>query len=205
MTSDPIKHTSPPTLEKLDELSSAVITPAHAERMALLFERYHGKLVKSLAPKTRSWDEARDIAAQAFAELLALDKPGTVSFLGAYLYRTARNLAANRFRNQAVRRKKEPIVGYEPIRASLSPEPEWTDLERLDILRRAIEHLTPRCRMALVLRVWHELSYDEIVARFAAAGVVLNVRTIERYVAQAIDQCRNELQAAEAPCSRGGA
>src|SRR3981189_1973379 len=76
--------------------TDGVITPippvskSHADRMADLFDRYHKKLVKTLAARTRSWDEARDIAAQAFTDVLALERPGSVDFFASYLYRTAR-------------------------------------------------------------------------------------------------------------------
>jgi RNA polymerase sigma factor (sigma-70 family) len=200
MTSDPGKLASPPRPKEAGSPDGA----DHAKRVAELFEQYHTKLVKSLVPKTRSWDEAQDIAAQAFTELLALDQPGKVSFLGAYLYRTARNLLNNRWKARAIRSRDEAIVGYEPIRSDASPEPEWFDLERLEVLRQAIDRLPSRCHTALVLRVWHDLTYEEIVARLAATGVSVTIRTVERDVAFAIDFCRRKLKAAESPRSQGG-
>jgi RNA polymerase sigma factor (sigma-70 family) len=174
---------------------------ASDQPIAALFARYHGKLVKSLVARTRSWEEARDIASQAFVEVLS-QQPGTVNFLGSYLYRTARNLAINRLTHEAVRKCKEPIIGYEP-ELHPSPEPMWVQNEQWAVLRRTIGELSPRLRMALVLRIWDELSYDEIVARFAAAGVKLSTRTVQRYIAESFEHCRRAILMAENPPERG--
>ena|SRR5438309_1356202 len=181
--------------------TGATSSSTHDSRVADLFTKYHDKLVKSLVARTRSWEEARDIASQAFLEVLS-QRPGAVSFLGPYLYRTARNLAINRLTHEAMRRGKEPILGYEP-RTYPSPEPLWAEQEQVTALQRSIEKLRPRLRMAFVLRVWDELTYDEIVSHFAAGGVDLNVRTVQRYVAEAFKRCREAMLEAEDPPNKG--
>src|SRR5690349_19958811 len=99
-----------------EQPGAAALVPSGSEygdSIANRFTRYHAKLVKSLVARTRSWEEACYIASQAFLEVLA-QRPGTVSFLGPYLYRTARNRAMNRLTHEAMRKRKESIVGYEP-------------------------------------------------------------------------------------------
>ncbi|MGH8139514.1 MAG: RNA polymerase sigma factor [Steroidobacteraceae bacterium] len=184
--------------------SPPVTGEEHAKRIAELFHQYHCKLVKSLVARTRSWEEARDIASQAFAELLALERPGSVGFYGAYLYRTARNLATNHLIRRSMRRRKDSVAGCDPAWTSPAPEPSCVEGERHAVLQRAIKGLPAHWRTALVLRVWDELSYEEIVDRFAASGVELNERTIRRYVASAFERCRREIQAAEGPLKENG-
>jgi len=169
----------------------------HSDDVAALFKECHGKLVSSLVPKTGSYEEARDIASQAFAEILALDQPGKVSFLRAYLYRTARNILQNRWKSQRVRRENAPIVGYESEEAFASPEPLWADLEQQHLLRRAMNKLSARCYNVLVLRLWHGLKYEEIAERLAQDGVIVTTRTVERDFALAIKVCGAELEASE--------
>jgi RNA polymerase sigma factor (sigma-70 family) len=167
----------------------------HDDRVAELFTKYYAKLVKSLVARTRSWDEARDIASQALVEILS-QRPGTVNFLSAYLYRTAKNLAINRLNHEVMRNQKRGIVGYEP-ETRFSPEYLRADEEHAAVLRRTVASLSPRVRMAFVLRIWDELSYDEIVRRFADGGVDLTVRTAQRYVAAAFEECRRSILAAD--------
>jgi RNA polymerase sigma factor (sigma-70 family) len=175
--------------------ASALSPARHEDRVAELFTKYYAKLVKSLVARTRSWDEARDIASQAFVEVLS-QRPGTVNFLSAYLYRTARNLAINRLNHEVMRHEKRFVVGYEPD-MRFSPESLWAGEEHASVLRRAVAGLAPRIRMAFVLRIWDELTYDEIVRRFADCGVELTVRTAQRYVAAGFEECRRSIFAAE--------
>jgi RNA polymerase sigma factor (sigma-70 family) len=171
----------------------------HAERIAQLFHQYHGSLVKLLAGQTRSWDEAREIAAQAFEALLAHESPGSVGFLGKYLYRTARNLATDRLRRRIMQRSKEPFVQYDVTRASPSPEPVCVEAERQIVLQEAIANLPPDLRLALIHRIYDDLPDDEIVACFAEKGRQVTARTVRRYIAAAYDQVRDYVLSAESP------
>lgn len=201
----PVKRSRAPDRSTCKSSEGAIplsVGSRDGEPIADLFKQYHGKLVKSLVARTGSWEEARDIASQAFAEVLA-QRSGTVSFLGPYLYRTARNIAINRLAHEAMRQRKTPIVGYNPEEPP-SPEPVWAEREQLVVLQRAVEELAPRLRMAFVLRIWDELPYEEIAARFAAMGIKLNIRTLQRYVAQAFDHCREAVLSAEGLCERDG-
>ena len=197
MTPEPATQLPYPADEAGEPLSPGAIQDGP---FAELFKQYHDKLVKSLVARTGSWEEARDIASQAFVEVLA-QRPGTVSFLGPYLYRTARNLAMNRLTHEAMRKRKAPIVGYEPENHP-SPEPLWTEREQRTILQQAVEELPPRLRMAFTLRILDELPYEDIASRFAQSGVELNVRTLQRYVAEAFEHCRRAILAAEKPRGR---
>jgi RNA polymerase sigma factor (sigma-70 family) len=178
---------------------------AHAERVAALFTTHHAKLVHSLIPKTGSYDEACDIASQAFAEVLAVDQPGRVSFLAGYVYRTARNILQNQWKSRQVRRRHAAIAAYEPDLSVSSPEPTWVGLEQMQLVRQAMDRLPPRCYNVLVLRLWHSLTYEEIVARLAEDGIYVTTRTVEREFAKAIELCGKELKAAEGARARGQA
>lgn len=169
----------------------------HAQRVAELFRRYHAGLVRSLVPRTQSWDEARDLASQAFTELLALKRPDSVGFFGAYLYRTARNLTTNHLIRRALRQRKDRLAAVTAEQVSPSPEPLVTEQQRQALVRHTLQRLPAHWRMALILRVWDGLSYQEILGRFADRGVAVTERTARRYVAAALEQCRRELLAKE--------
>lgn len=165
-----------------------------------LFAKYHVKLVKSLAARTHSWEEAQDIAAEAFVEVLS-QPPGAVSFLGPYLYRAAHHLAINRLKHQAMRKRKEPLV-YEPM-ITPPPESSLAEQERHAVIQQAIKELPPRLKMAVVLRIWDELTYEEIVLRFASMGIDVSARTVQRYVAEVLTHCRRAVRAAERSPDKG--
>jgi RNA polymerase sigma factor (sigma-70 family) len=172
---------------------------SHAERVGQLFYRYHGKLVRFLAARTHSWEEARELAAQTFEQVLTHAAPRQIEFFRAYLYRTARNLATDQVKHRAMQRRKEPVMRFEGNSAGPSPEPERVEAERREVVQQAVERLAPRLKMALTLRIYDELSDAEIVSRFAAEGVQLTGRTVRRYLACAYEQIRLEILAAESP------
>ncbi|HEY0340504.1 MAG TPA: sigma factor, partial [Steroidobacteraceae bacterium] len=83
---------------------------AHIQKIAELFREEYPKLVHYMVARTGSWPEARDVAAQAFAQVLEMRAPDTVSFLKAYVYRVARKLATDRASAGAIRTRINKIV-----------------------------------------------------------------------------------------------
>jgi RNA polymerase sigma factor (sigma-70 family) len=170
---------------------------AHTQRIAELFKEEYPKLVHYMVARTGSWPEARDVAAQAFAQVLEMRAPDTISFLKAYVYRVARNLATDRARAGAIRTRINKIVKHEFASTTPSPEPLFAHEQRVKVLSDAIETLRPTRKMVLRLRVWDELPYAEIESRFAADGVSVNERTLLRWYADALKELRQAILAAE--------
>ena len=179
--------------------TSSALGEPHCQRIAELFRDEYAKLVHYLVASTGSRAEARDVASQAFAQVLEMRDPDTVSFLKAYVYRAARNLATNRARLGAIRGRINQIVRYEFTGISPSPEPLFMHQQRLDVLQRALEGLRPTRRMVLKWRMWEELPYAEIESRFAAEGLAVNERTLNRWYAEGLKELRQAIRAAEEP------
>lgn len=172
-------------------------TGTHTQRVADLFRTEYPKLVHYMVSKTGSWPEARDVAAQAFAQVLEMRAPETISYLKAYIYRAARNLATDRARAGAIRTRLNRIVRHEIATTTPSPEPQLMQQQRVKVLVTAIETLRPTRRMVLRWRMWDELPYAEIESRFAAEGVRVNERTLLRWYAEALKDLRQAILAAE--------
>jgi RNA polymerase sigma-70 factor (ECF subfamily) len=170
---------------------------SHAQKIAELFRDEYPKLVHYMVSRTGSWPEARDVAAQAFAQVLEMRAPDTISFLKAYVYRVARNLATDRARAGAIRTRLNKIVRHEFASTTPSPEPQFAHEQRIKVLSEAIETLRPTRKMVLRLRMWDELPYTEIESRFAADGVSVNERTLLRWYADALKELRQAILAAE--------
>jgi RNA polymerase sigma factor (sigma-70 family) len=170
---------------------------SHAQKIAELFRDEYPKLVHYMVSRTGSWPEARDVAAQAFAQVLEMRAPDTISFLKAYVYRVARNLATDRARAGAIRTRLNKIVRHEFASTTPSPEPQFAHEQRIKVLSEAIETLRPTRKMVLRLRMWDELPYTEIESRFAADGVSVNERTLLRWYADALKELRQAILTAE--------
>ena len=180
-----------------EDATKSTARDAHTQRIAELFREEYPKLVHYMVARTGSWPEARDVAAQAFAQVLEMRAPDTISFLKAYVYRVARNLATDRARAGAIRTRINKIVKHEFASTSPSPEPLFAHEQRIKVLTDAIETLRPTRKMVLRMRVWDELPYTEIESRFAADGVSVNERTLLRWYADALKELRQAILAAE--------
>jgi RNA polymerase sigma factor (sigma-70 family) len=180
--------------------STSTLPPAsHTAQVAQLFTQEYTKLVKGVSKRIGSWEEAKDIVADAFIALLALKRPGSVSFPAPYLHRTARNLAANHLKRLTIQRRMEHLLRNGMPSYASSPESVFAAQERIAILQRALEKLPPVILMAVTHRIWDELPYEAIVARFAAKEIDVTERTVRRYVEQAFCFCLQEILAAENP------
>src|SRR5262245_8726557 len=79
-----------------------------SQRSALverLFREHNEALIRFLALRLRSQQEAKEVAQEAYVRLLKLDQPGAVSFLRAFLFKTAANLAVDRIRHEQTTRQ----------------------------------------------------------------------------------------------------
>lgn len=197
MNLDPVALESDVTTEETAGQRGVPGRAAHTQRIEELFRDEYPKLVHYMVSRTGSWPEARDVAAQAFAQVLESRAPDTISFLKAYVYRAARNLATDRARAGAIRTRINRIVKHEFASTTPSPEPLFMQQQRVKVLAAAIEKLRPTRKMILKLRMWDELPYAEIETRFAADGVVVNERTLLRWYAEALKELREAILAAE--------
>src|SRR5579859_4856633 len=112
MNLDPVAFadTAPDEIAAARADAQAQPRAAHTQRIAELFREEYPKLVHYMVARTGSWPEARDVAAQAFTQVLEMRTPEAVNFLKAYVYRAARNLATDRARAGAIRTRINKIV-----------------------------------------------------------------------------------------------
>src|ERR1700722_14351166 len=63
-----------------------------------LFREHNEALIRFLCGRVSSRNEALEVAQEAYVRLLSLDQPGAVSYLRAFLFKTAANIAIDRRR-----------------------------------------------------------------------------------------------------------
>lgn len=165
---------------------------AAQEAVARLFSEHNSALVRFLGLRLKSDQEAREVAQEAYVRVLQLDQPGAVSFLRAYLFKTAANIATDRLRRAAVRRigAVDPVLEVEPD--LVDPERAMLAREQLAVVRAGLEELPERVRSAFLLHRLKGLSCAEI-----GATMGLSERMIRNYVVKAMVHCRLRLDAAQ--------
>jgi RNA polymerase sigma-70 factor (ECF subfamily) len=128
-----------------------------------------------------------DITQESFERLYSAQPEGSSRI---FLFRTARNLAIDTLRREAIAPVRNS--GENALEArSGEPDPEQRLLvsEAVQRLQGALAKLPEHKRAALLLFKLERHSYREIGARLGVSP-----RTVERYVADAIAHCHKELR-----------
>jgi RNA polymerase sigma factor (sigma-70 family) len=170
--------------------SRAGARPDHGEALAELSRNHHAALVRFLTLRTGSVEDAKEIVQEAYAKMLALEHPGTVSILAGYLWRIAVNLAIDRKRHRAVhdrfRCAAEPGLETQVSSAESIVEAQ----EHLAIVEGAIEELPPRCLEAFILHVLQGKTFDAVGREMVISG-----RMAKKHVARALEHLQKCLDA----------
>jgi RNA polymerase sigma-70 factor (ECF subfamily) len=107
----------------------------------------------------------------------------------ALIFKIATNLAYDRFRQRKTRGLQGDVEQLDALPSS-SPAPDnIVALEQgVEIVKRTLLELKPRCRQVFLLRTSEELEYDDIAARLGVSR-----RTVEREMQHALDVIQRRL------------
>jgi RNA polymerase sigma-70 factor, ECF subfamily len=128
-----------------------------------LVRRYQRRVYAVAVRIVRRQDVAEDVAQEAFLRAFrALDRFETGRPFGPWIARIAANLAINERRSPRSR-EDELDEGHAEV-PSVQPGPLQNLLEREagDVLEEALGRIPPEQRAVFVLRIFEELSYQEI-------------------------------------------
>ena len=124
-----------------------------------LYRRYFPDVHRFALYLTGNPAEAEDIASETFVRAWAADAPLRVERLDAYLFSIARNL-----HRRGYRRRRLDALAAEVPDAPPGPERELAGRGELAATLAQLQVLPEVDRAALLMRAFHELSYDEIAA-----------------------------------------
>jgi RNA polymerase sigma-70 factor (ECF subfamily) len=117
-----------------------------------LMNAHRSRILNLCFQVLRDENEAEDAGQEAFIRAFAsLGSFKGKSSFGTWLYRVALNVCLERKRARRDFEELDPNIG--------APDPKWD--ERL-ALEWALDRLSEPLRLALVLREWHGLSYEEM-------------------------------------------
>ena len=135
---------------------------AHARALSQLFESHNHTLVSFLTGRLGNEAEAKEVAQEAYVRMLQLDKPGAVSFLRAYLFKTAANIALDRIRRRIRSDRLDEIYCEDDLTNTVDPDREVSAREALATVRQALMELPARYRRAFLLNRFDDMSTEDI-------------------------------------------
>lgn len=154
-----------------------------------LFREHNEALVRFLRGRLGSHNEALEVAQEAYVRLLNLDQPGAVSYLRAFLFKTAANLAIDRRRRH--QSYDEKVAGrqlFMEFAENRTPERLVAGQQTLRRLAGLIDSLPAKCRAAFVMSQIHGLDAPTIAIRLGITDSM-----VRKYVVRALLHCREQM------------
>jgi RNA polymerase sigma-70 factor (ECF subfamily) len=164
-------------------------TESRTEIFTKLFAESRQALHRYILRFVGSSETAQEIVQEAF--LRTYRQRESVTTLRAFLFSTARNLAANEYRHRrTVERDAVGNFGDSWVKTEReSLEAELLRDERNQLMQEAIDRLPPQCRAAFALRVFHECSYKEVADRLG-----ISAKTVEKHIARGLRETHSYLK-----------
>jgi RNA polymerase sigma factor (sigma-70 family) len=176
----------PPKLEPLAEPepngeSRAVVV----ER---LFREHNEALLRFLRGRVGSHNEACEVAQEAYVRLLSLDQPGAVSYLRAFLFKTAANIAIDRRRRDQNFDKVSGRQLFAELTENRTPERQVSGEQTLGHLETLIDAMPAKCRQAFIMNQIQGLDTSVIASRLGITDSM-----VRKYVVRALLHCREHM------------
>lgn len=159
----------------------------------LFFQQNYDSLVRFLSSRFTDYEEAQDLAQDAFYNVMKTQNAEELEHARAYLFQTASNLALNR-----IRKKKRQDLYQRSVASTADPEQDGmiasparaaAAREQLQQIEKALNGLPKKCRHAFLLHRSRQMTYQQI-----AVELDVSVSTVEKYMIKALEQCRKKVQ-----------
>ena len=146
-------------------------------------------LVRYLASRLPSEEDARDIAQEAFLRLLRLERTDLIRHPEAYLFRIASNLVHEHWLKSRPR-DTGPGVDPEELTSETTPTETLVEQEQaIDTLERALRLLPDKQRIVVVLHRRDGLTYREI-----ADALQISPDMVKKHLIKGLARCREYMR-----------
>ncbi|MBD1550109.1 sigma-70 family RNA polymerase sigma factor [Pseudomonas typographi] len=149
-----------------------------------LYQHHHGWLYHWLRSRLGNSADAADLAQDTFVRVLQKPQRPALMAPRAFLGTIARGLVIDHWRREELRRAYLQSLALLPPAQVPCPQTRELLLELLEQVARMLDGLKPRARLAFLLAQCDGLSHAQI-----AGQLQVSVRTVERYVADALYRC----------------
>jgi RNA polymerase sigma-70 factor (ECF subfamily) len=173
------KSATPPTRGAVDPAEADLLAKAQGGNLFAFEEivkRYQRRVYGTALRILRRHDLADDVVQDTFLKAYqALERFDRQRPFGPWICRIAANLAVNHVRSPESREQELPDGLSDMPAADPGPLGGVLEAEGREVLDRAMDRLSPEQRAVFVLRVFEELSYQEIADALAISpGTVMS-------------------------------
>jgi transmembrane sensor len=161
-------------------------------------DRYYDRLVRFFKRRSRSTEDAADLAQDTFARLWATDLR-QIQKPESFLFTTALNLLRDRARSAQVRHAALSVPAEEELLVCPAPQAERVldGEQQMQVLEAALAELSPKCRA-----VFEQFHFEGHSQKEIADTQGISVSMVEKYVRQAVNHCQKRLTESSAEPTR---
>jgi len=149
-----------------------------------LYSAHHSWLNRWLRSRLGNAADAADLAQDTFVRLLQKTERLELKAPRAFLRSIASGLVIDHWRREEIRRAYLESIAHLPEALAPSAEARMLVLELLEEIARLLDGLKPKVRQAFLLAQCDGLAHKQIALQMG-----VSLRTVERYIAQALYHC----------------
>jgi len=161
---------------------------ARADAISNLFREHNRSLVRFILTRVGNEQEAKEVAQEAYVRLLQLDQGVGVSYLRWYLFKIARHIATDRYRQRGIRARLDSKDTAPDLDLISPTEQSVLAADELARLMAALKELPATCQRAFLLHKFHGLATTEVAERMDITD-----RMVRRHLRRALMYCRFRL------------
>lgn len=158
--------------------------PSSEFAVQTLYSNHHSWLNTWLRSRLGNAADAADLAQDTFVRLLQKTERFELKAPRAFLRTIARGLVIDHWRREEIERAYLESIAHLPEALAPSAEDRALVLELLEAVARLLDGLKPKVRKAFLLAQCDGLTYKQI-----ALQMDVSLRSVERYVAEALYHC----------------
>lgn len=155
-----------------------------------VFDMYYTRLFSYVSSYTKNESNAKDIVQEAFIKLWNNRKKIEAdSSVLAFLHKIAYNIFVDSYRKGKRHQSLLDALSYEAINNSIDNDDENINKMKIEIVKRSIEELPPRCQEIFKLSKYEGLKYSEI-----ATTLNISIKTVETQMGKAFSYIREQVK-----------
>ncbi|MFY1665716.1 sigma-70 family RNA polymerase sigma factor [Pseudomonas sp. Pseu.R1] len=158
--------------------------PSCDATLRTLYSDHHGWLNGWLRSKLGNAADAADLAQDTFVRLINRSERLELKAPRAFLRTVARGLVIDHWRREELERAYLEALAQLPEHETPSPESRELVFELLESIAKMLDGLKPKVRRAFLLAQCEGIPYKQIAEQMS-----ISVRSVERYVADALYHC----------------
>jgi RNA polymerase sigma-70 factor (ECF subfamily) len=149
-----------------------------------LFGAHHGWLLERLRLRLGCREDAADLAAETFAQVVAMPEPQAIREPRALLGTIGKRLLFARWRRNDIERAYLDALAAQPEPTAPSPQEHWLVMEALMEIDRLLDGLSSKARAAFLYSQLDGLTYASI-----AQELGVSVTRVHQYMVQGLTAC----------------